>query len=44
MGPYGIQDFKTLLPLQISAESFQSFSEFYSQWSTQNYVFGFLKF
>ena len=44
MGPYGSQDFKTLLLLQIAAESFQTFSEFSSQWSTQNYVWDFWNF
>ena len=34
MAPYGSQNFKTLLPLQIAAESFQTFSECSSQWST----------
>ncbi len=35
---HGSQDFKTLLLLQIAAESFQSFCQFSSQWSTQKYV------
>ncbi len=44
MGPYGSQNFKTLLLTQISFESFQIFSEISSQWSWQKYWFGFLKF
>ncbi len=44
MGPYGSQNFKTLLLPQISFESFQFFSEISSQWSWQKYCFGFLKF
>ncbi len=44
MGPYGSQKFKTLLLPQISFESFQTFSEISSQWSSQKYCFGFLKF
>ncbi len=44
MGPYGRQNFKTLLLPQISFESFQTFSEISSQWSSQEYCFGFLKF
>ncbi len=43
MGPYGSQNFKTLLLLQITFESFQTFSVFSSQWSWQKYCFGFLK-
>ncbi len=35
MGPYGSENFKTLL-LQIAAETFQTFPEFSSQWSSQN--------
>ncbi len=30
MGPYGSENFKTLLLLQIAAESFQTFPEFSS--------------
>ncbi len=41
MGPYGSQNFKTLLLLQIAAESFQTFPEFSSEWSSQNYVWDF---
>ncbi len=44
MGPYGSQNFKTILLPQITFESFQTFSEFSSQWSSQKYCFGFLKF
>ncbi len=43
MGPYGSPDLETLL-LQIGAESFQTFSEISSQWSTQNYGFDFWNF
>ena len=38
MVPYGSENFNTLLLLQIAAESFQTFPEFSSQWSSQNYV------
>ncbi len=41
MGPYGSENFKTLLLLQIAAESFQTFPEFSSQWFSQNYVWNF---
>ncbi len=41
MGPYGSENFKTRLPLQIAAESFQTFPEFSSQWSSQNLVWDF---
>ncbi len=44
MGPHESQNFKTLLLPQISFESFQPFPEFSSQWSSQKYCFGFLKF
>ncbi len=44
MGPYGRQNFKTLLLPQITFESFQTFSEFSSYWSSQKYCFEFLKF
>ena len=37
MRPYGSPDFKMLLLLQITTESFQFFSEFSSQCSMQNY-------
>ena len=43
MGPYGRQNFQTLL-LQIIAESFQTFPEFSSQWSSQNRVWDFWNF
>ncbi len=36
MGPYGGKNFKTILLLQIAADSFQTFPEFSSQWSSQN--------
>ncbi len=42
--PHGSQNFKTLLLPQITFESFQTFSEYSSQWSAQKYCFGFLKF
>ncbi len=42
MGPYESENFKTLLLLQIAAESCQTFPEFSFQWSTQNW--GFLSF
>ncbi len=35
---YGSENFKTLLLLQITAESFQTFPEF---WSSQNYIWNF---
>ncbi len=42
MGPYGgSQNFITLLLPQIIFESFQTFSGFSSQWSSQKYSFGF---
>ncbi len=44
MGPYRSQNFKRLLLLQINFESFQTFSEISSQWSSQKYCFGFFKF
>ena len=40
----GAKNFKTLLLPQITFESFQTFSEFSSQWSSQKYCFEFLKF
>ena len=40
-GPYGSKIFKTLLLLQIVAESFQTVPEFSSQWSSQNYIWSF---
>ena len=50
MGPYGSDNFKTLL-LQIATKSFETRPEFSSQWSSQNYVgifeilsFGFVTF
>ena len=36
--PYGREHFETLLLLQIATESFQTFPEFSSQWSSQNYI------
>ncbi len=39
MGPYGSENIKTLPLLQIAAESFQTFPEFSSQWSSQK-LFG----
>ncbi len=44
MGPYGSQNFKTLLLPQITLESFQTVSESSSLWSSQKCCFGFLKF
>ncbi len=44
MGPYGSQNFKTLLLPQIALKLFKTFSEFHSQWSSEKYCFGFLKF
>ncbi len=44
MGPYGSKTFKTLLLPQKAFESFQTFLEFSSQWCSQKYCFGFLKF
>ena len=41
MGLYGSENFKTLLLLQIVAESFETFPEFSSQWSSQNRVWDF---
>ena len=41
MGPNGGENFKTLVLLQITAESFETSSEFSSQWSSQNYVWDF---
>ncbi len=44
MGPYGSQNFKTLLLPHITFELFQTFLNFLSQGSSQKYFFGFLKF
>ncbi len=44
MGPYRSQNFKMLLLPPITFESFQTFSEFSSQWSSQKCCFRFLKF
>ena len=44
IGPYGSQHFKMLLLPQTTFESFQTFSEFSSRWSSQTYCFGFLQF
>ncbi len=42
---YGSENFKTLLLVQIAAESFQTFPAFSSQWSSQKIPrLGFLKF
>ena len=41
MGPYGNKNFKTLLFPQITFKSFQTFSDFSSQWSSQKYLFWF---
>ena len=40
MGPHGSENFKTLL-LQIAVKSFETSSQFSSQWSSQNYVWDF---
>ena len=44
MGPKERENFKMLLLLQIVAESFHTFPEFSSQWSSQNYVWNFWNF
>ncbi len=44
MGPYGGQYFKTLLLPQITFEFFVFSPEFSSQWFSQKYCVGFLKF
>ncbi len=44
MGPYGSQNFKTLLLPQISFESFQTLSEISSQWSYKSSVLDFWNF
>ena len=44
MGPYGSQNFMTLLLPQITFEYFQFFSEFSSQLSLQKYSFEFFEF
>ena len=41
MGPYGSENLKMRLLLQIAAERFQTFPEFSSQWSSQNQVWDF---
>ncbi len=38
MGPHRSENFKTLLFLHIAAESWQTFPEFSSQWSSQKYI------
>ena len=43
MGPNGSENFKTLL-LQIVAKCFETCPEFFSQWSSQNYVRDFWNF
>ena len=43
MGHYGSENFKRLLLLQMTFESFHPFPEFSSQWSSQKNCFGFLK-
>ena len=42
MRPYGSKNFKTLPLHQITFGSFQAFSEFSSQWSSQKYCFAFI--
>ncbi len=44
VGPYGTKNVKTLLLPQIALELFQTFPEFSSQWSSQKFSFGCLKF
>ncbi len=44
MEPYGSENFKRLLLLQIAAESFQTFPEFSPYWSSQSYIGDFLNF
>ena len=44
MGRYGSEDFKTLLLLQIATKTIQTSPDFFSQWSSQNYIWDFLKF
>ncbi len=44
MGPYLSENFKTLLLPQITFKYFHTFSEIFSQWSSQKYCFEFLKF
>ncbi len=44
MGPYGCENFKTLLLLQITTKSFQTCPEFYSQRPSESYVGDFLNF
>ncbi len=41
MGPYGSENFKTLLLLQIAAKRFETCNEFSSEWSSQNYIWDF---
>ena len=43
MGPYGSENLKTLLLLQILVKCFQTWNEFCSHWSSQNYVWPFLE-
>ena len=38
MGPHGSENFKTRPLLQIAAKRFQTFPEFFSQWSFQNHA------
>ncbi len=44
IGPYGSQNFKNATPPSNHFWSFQTFSELSSEWSSQKYCFGFLKF
>ena len=44
MVPYGSENFKMLLLLQIAAERFPTFPEFSPQWFSQNSVGDFLNF
>ena len=38
MGPYGSENFKTILLPQIAAKSFETCPEFSSKWSSQKYI------
>ncbi len=44
MGPYGSENFKTLILLQIKAKSLQTGPEFSSHWASENYVWDFWNF
>ena len=42
--PYGSENFKTLLLLQIADKNFQTCPEVSSEWSSQHYVWDFWQF